>query len=155
MHRFFDGLDRGLRMVVVALTLIMLFVLTLQVFSRYLLGQALSWSEEIALLGFAWIIAISTALVVRNGLHARMSLLPDSLPPTGRALVERIIALCVVGLGIALVRSGIDYMLETRGMLSAASEYPLELLHAVAPGFGILLTIFALERVVYGAGGQR
>ncbi|CAM4295912.1 TRAP transporter small permease protein [Bordetella tumbae] len=155
MHRFFDGLDRGLRMVVVALTLIMLFVLTLQVFSRYLLGQALSWSEEIALLGFAWIIAISTALVVRNGLHARMSLLPDSLPPAGRALVERIIALCVVGLGIALVRSGIDYMLETRGMLSAASEYPLELLHAVAPGFGILLTIFALERVVYGAGGQR
>lgn len=155
MHRFFDGLDRGLRMVVVALTLIMLFVLTLQVFSRYLLGQALSWSEEIALLGFAWIIAISTALVVRNGLHARMSLLPDSLPPKGKALVERIIALCVVGLGIALVRSGIDYMLETRGMLSAASEYPLELLHAVAPGFGILLTIFALERVVYGAGGQR
>ena len=155
MHRFFDGLDRGLRMVAVALTLIMLVVLTLQVFSRYLLGQALSWSEEIALLGFAWIIAISTALVVRNGLHARMSLLPDSLPPKGKALVERIIALCVAGLGIALVRSGIDYMLETRGMLSAASEYPLELLHAVAPGFGILLTVFALERVLYGAGEQR
>jgi len=152
MHRFFDGIDRGLRALAVALTLVMLVILTLQIFARYVLGQALSWSEEVALLGFAWIIAISTALVIRHGLHARMSLLPDALPPKGRAFLERLIALLIACLGIALVRSGIDYMMETRGMLSAASEYPLELLHAVAPGFGILITLFALERAIFGTG---
>lgn len=155
LHRLLDRLDRALRGLAIGLILAMLAILTLQVASRYLWGQAISWSEEIALLGFAWIIAISTALVVRHGLHARMSLLPDSLPPAGRDALERLIALLLAALGMALTRSGIDYVQETGGMRSAASQYPLELLHAVAPGFGILLTLFALERALLGQGAQR
>ena len=41
MHRFFDGVDRGLRALAVTLTLVMLVILTLQIFARYVLGQAL------------------------------------------------------------------------------------------------------------------
>jgi len=150
MTRCFTLLDRVLRGITVTLILAMLVILAIQVASRYLWGQALSWSEEIALLGFAWIIAISTALVMRHGMHARMSLLPDSLPPRGREGLERLIALLLAALGIALVRSGMSYVLETRGMVSAASQYPLEWLHAVAPAFGVLLTLFALERALLG-----
>jgi TRAP-type C4-dicarboxylate transport system, small permease component len=152
LHRYLDVVDRALRYFTVGLTLVMLVVLAMQVASRYILGQALSWSEELALLGFAWIIAISTALGARHGLHARVSVLPDSLPPLGREMLERLIALLVAALGVALIRSGISYVQETRGMVSAALQYPLELLHAVAPGFGVLITLFGLERAVLGRG---
>lgn len=154
LRKVFDALDRGLRGIAVTLALAMLAILFVQVASRYVWGRALSWCEEVSLLGFAWIIVISTAVAVRHGLHARMSVLPDSLPPRGRDALERFIALLLAALGVALIRSGTNYLLETRGMVSAASQYPLELLHAVAPGFGILLTLFALERVLLGPGEQ-
>lgn len=152
MVRLFDRLDRALRAVCIVLVLAMLALLAAQIAARYLWGKSLSWSEELSLLGFAWTIAIATALGVRHGLHARVSALPDALPPGARRLLERGIGMLLALLGAALMVSGWHYVQETRGMLSAAAQYPLEMLHAVAPVFGLLLALFGLERACTGGG---
>src|SRR5690554_1144852 len=68
MSRLLDWLDRFLRGITVALVLAMLVILTIQIASRYVFGKAFSWSEELALLGFAWVIALSTVLALRHGM---------------------------------------------------------------------------------------
>jgi len=151
MRTLLDKLDRLLRGLVVALVAAMLAALALQVGMRYLGGRALSWSEELALLGFTWVVVLASALGIRSGLHARMTMLVDRLPGAASRVMEAVIALLIAALGVAIALAGWEYVQETRGMSSASIGYPVELLHAAAPVFGVLVAVFALERAIFGA----
>jgi len=151
MRTLLDKLDRLLRGLVVALVAAMLAALALQVGMRYLGGRALSWSEELALLAFTWVVVLASALGIRSGLHARMTMLVDRLPGGAARVMEAVIALLIAALGVAIALTGWEYVQETRGMTSASIGYPIELLHAAAPAFGVLVALFALERAIFGA----
>ena len=75
-----DALAHGVRAVVVLLATVMLASLSLQVFCRFVLGQALSWTEELALGCFSWSMLLAIALGLRELFHVRMDLLVDRLP---------------------------------------------------------------------------
>ena len=60
---------------------VMLFCIALQVVMRYVFAQTPSWSEELAILMFAWCALGGLALGVREGFHVRMDLLLDRLSP--------------------------------------------------------------------------
>ncbi len=154
MRKLFDGLDRLLRALAIAIVLGMLAVLALQVGMRYLGGRSLSWSEELSLLGFSWVVVLASALGLRSSLHARMSALIDALPGRSGQALERAVALLVAALGAAMALAGWDYLRETRGMVSASIGYPVEILHAAAPVFGLLVLVFSLERAVLGPAEQ-
>lgn len=148
MRRVFDAFEAILRGIAVALVLFMLCVLALQVVLRYVFGFALSWSEELALLGFAWVVVIATSVGIRRMSHARMDLLVDILPSQIHAAVERLVALMMFALGVYLAVAGWEYVAETQGSKSAAIGFPIEMLYAAAPAFGVLIAIFSLERLM-------
>lgn len=154
MKDMFERLDRLLRAVAVSLILIMLVLLTVQVVMRYVGNIALSWSEELSLLGFTWVIVIGSAVGIRTGLHARMSVLVDNLPDWLQPWLERVIAALVLVLGLVMLTSGWSYVEETRGMFSAAIRYPMAWLYTAAPVFGALLVVFAFERLIYGPAAE-
>ncbi len=147
----FDWLEKLLKMTAVVLVALMLIALAFQVFMRYALAKPLSWSEELALLGFAWVIVISSAIGVRRMTHARMTLLLDLLPKRMHAWAERLVALLLLGIGLFLAHAGWLYVQETRGSFSAAVRYPIEYLYMAAPVFGVLISLFAIERMLPGA----
>lgn len=148
MRRFFDVLERILKLTAVTLVLLMLLALTAQVFLRYVFGQSLSWSEELALLGFAWVIVISTAIGVRRMTHARMDLLLNVLPPLLHKWLERLTSLMLLSLGLFIAYAGWGYLQETRGSTSAAVGFPIEFLYAAGPVFGLLIALFSFERLM-------
>ena len=148
MRRYFDFLEKVLKLTAVTLVLLMLFALAAQVFLRYVFGKSLSWSEELALLGFAWVIVISTSIGVRRMTHARMDLLINVLPAALHKWLERLISLLLLALGLFIAYAGWGYLQETRGSTSAAVGFPIELLYAAAPVFGVLIALFAFERLM-------
>lgn len=148
MRRFCDVIEKALKYAAVVIVLFMLLALAAQVFLRYVFGISLSWSEELALLGFGWVVVIATAIGVRHMTHARMDLLLNVLPPSLHWVLERLIALMLCGLGLFLSYYGWDYMVETRGATSAAIGFPIEFLYALAPAFGALLALFSFERLL-------
>lgn len=148
MRRFCDVIEKVLKYAAVVIVLLMLLALAAQVFLRYVFGVSLSWSEELALLGFGWVIVIATSIGVRRMTHARMDLLLNVLPSSLQWVLERLIALMLCGLGLFLAYYGWDYMVETRGATSAAIGFPIELLYALAPAFGALLALFSFERLL-------
>lgn len=151
--RVFDLLETALKYGAVVLALLMLVALTLQVFSRYLFNYALSWSEELALLWFAWLIVFSGAVGVRRMTHARMSLVIDHLPPFMQRLMQRFIALLLLGLGFYLAYGGWGYFSETIDSVSPAIGFPIGWLYAAAPVFGVLISLFAMERIITAGQG--
>ena len=148
MRRYFDFLEKVLKLTAVTLVLLMLLALSAQVFLRYVFGKSLSWSEELALLGFAWIIVITTSIGVRRMTHARMDLMLNVLPASLHKWLEKLIALLLLVLGLFITYAGWGYFQETRGSTSAAVGFPIEFLYAAAPAFGVLIALFSFERLM-------
>lgn len=143
-----DWLAAATRAAVVIAVVVMLAALAAQVVMRYVFGVALSWSEELALLLFTWVVLLMSAIGVREGFHVRMDLLAARLPPRPRNLLALAIQAGVVASGVFLCWQGGRYLWETRGSVSAAIAYPIELLHLAAPVGGLLIVAFALERLL-------
>jgi TRAP-type C4-dicarboxylate transport system permease small subunit len=144
-------LVRGL---VFVLTSVMFASLALQVAMRYVLGQALSWTEEVALGCFTWTVLLAVALGVRDSIHVRMELLIDRLPPRARHAAEQAILVLVMVLGSFLAWSGTFYVLDAEGATSAATGYPTGWLYAAAPVSGALIAVFAAERIWLAASSR-
>ena len=149
MKRLLEATAATLRWSLIAAVALMLACIALQVVMRYVFGNALSWSEELALLMFSWAALGGLALGVREGFHVRLTLLLEPLPAGARAWAERAIEVLTAALGAYLVWSGWRYVDITRGGTSAAIAYPIELLHGIAPLAGLFVLIFAVERLLF------
>lgn len=135
------------RVAVVLMAAICMSSLIYQVFTRYFLGSAASWTEELALFLFTWIVLLAGSLGVREGFHVRLTVVLDFFPANARLWAERIIILTVVGFGVALLFSGVDYLTRTMGQVSAAVRYPIEALTLAAPVAGALIILHGLPRL--------
>ena len=136
------------RAAIVLLAAVMLVSLALQVLMRYVFGEALSWTEELAVSCFSWTMLFAIALGVRDAIHVRMDLLIDRLHGRARRLAESLILAMICAFGLFLAWSGSNYLQDTQGMTSAAIGFPIGYLYAAAPVTGVLLALFALERIV-------
>ncbi len=149
-RRALDLLARLLRGIITALALGMLLLLTLQVVMRFIVGQALSWSEELALTGFTWAMLLAMALGVRESVHVRMDMLVDAFPEALRRYCDKLVSLLILALGACLAWAGLNYVQDSQGTTSAAVAYPIAYLYAAAPVCGALIVVFALEQLVLG-----
>ena len=84
--RFCDGLLAVTRPIVMALMGLMTVNVLLGVFFRYVVGDALTWTEESSRYLMIWMGFLATALALREGGHVAMDLLLSRLP---RALGKR------------------------------------------------------------------
>ena len=57
------------------------FIVFLQFFTRYVLNDSLSWTEEIARYGLMWIVFIGGAMVTRRNTHIAVELLSNVMGP--------------------------------------------------------------------------
>src|SRR5436309_1170313 len=57
------------------------FIVFLQFFTRYVLNDSLSWTEEIARYGLMWIVFIGGATVTRRNTHIAVELLSNVMRP--------------------------------------------------------------------------
>jgi TRAP-type C4-dicarboxylate transport system permease small subunit len=140
----------ALRWSLIAAMAVMVACVAYQVLMRYVFSRAPSWTEELAVLMFSWAILGALALGVREGFHVGLTMLLDTLGAVGRARAERAIAVLTAALGAYLTWSGWRFLDATLGTKSAAIGYPIEVLHVMALIAGILVLVFALERVIWG-----
>ena len=61
------------------------FIVFLQFFTRYVLNDSLSWTEEIARYGLMWIVFIGGIMVTRRNTHIAVELLSNVMKPGRRA----------------------------------------------------------------------
>src|SRR3569623_3543182 len=57
------------------------FIVLLQFFTRYILNDSLSWTEEIARYGLMWVVFIGGAMVTRRNTHIAVELLSNVMKP--------------------------------------------------------------------------
>lgn len=149
-RRSLDRLTGVLRILIVALAILMLVSLSMQVVMRLVFNEALSWSEELALGCFSWVMMLAIAVGVRDAIHVRMDLLVDLLPMPLRRVLEVLVSMGVAGLGLFIAWAGVRYVVDSFGTTSAAIGYPIAFLYSSAPTGGALIALYALERALLG-----
>ena len=122
---------------------------------RYLLNQPLAWTVELSRILFVWLTFIGAAVAVRDGVHVRVTLAVDLLPPAARRLLARagvVRSLAFLGLMICL---GAYWVYTSAGSTTPALKLPENwAVYGALPAGFALAAYYALRGLIAGPGGK-
>lgn len=119
----------------------------LQVYFRYVVQSALPWSEELSRYLLVYLSFAGGALAYQRGAHVRLELF-RAFPKRQHAVLERFQAACALLLGLALAWGGLSLLLRNVNQNSPAMGVSMGVPNAAIPLCGVLLVLFALERLL-------
>lgn len=115
-------LGRGIAVVAIGL---MVCAILLQVFCRYILGDALPWPEEAAIFLMLWMTAVIAPSAYRRGGFVALEILSSALPKRGAAVLA-LVLLLISGMVLYIgAQMGLSEMSGLAGKFKSASlKYP-------------------------------
>lgn len=132
--------------VVVFLFAVVVFVVSAQVFSRYVLTISIRWADELSRFAFVWLIYIGGAVTIRDGRNVCFDLLLDSRKgKTWKTMFTIVSAISLLFLAL-MTYFGV---LVCKAELTEASpimKWPMAIVTLAIPLGGLLMM---LEQVCY------
>ncbi len=129
--------------------LVMVLLTCWQVFTRYVLKNPSSWSEELVSYMFAWMSLLGASLVTSERGHMNIPLLVDHAGPGLKkfllCLGEVIAFLFSL---IILTFGGVQIARLAMGQMTSSLGVPIGIFYVVLPLCGILNMIFTLMNIV-------
>ena len=128
--------------------LAMVLLVCWQVFTRYVLQNPSSWSEELVSYVFAWMALLGASLVVGERGHMNIPILVERMKPTGRkffAIFAEVIAFLFAA--IILVYGGVQITSLAMGQMTSSLGVPVGVFYIVLPLCGVLNMIYALLNI--------
>lgn len=126
----------------------MTLIIGWQVFARYVLNAAPSWTEQASLLLMLWFILFAAAAGVREGFHIRLSLVQDSLKGSPRKWLKIICHLIVLVFGMFMAWGGAELVAATWHHRIPTLGLPRGLAYLPIAGCGVLIVLFSFEHVL-------
>ena len=125
-----------------------------QVFCRYILNDSPSWTEPGAVMLMSWFIFLGAAVGVRENYHLGFDVLLYVLPKSGKRVLRMISDVVILAFGAGMIWYGSQLValtwnttLPSLGISGAHDYFPVV-------GGGILIALFALERIVKRLSGM-
>ena len=135
----------------VGLFSVILTIILLAVFFRYVVNQSLFWSDEVVRYLFVWFTLLGAALVLRDRRHIRVEYFVEHMPQRLRRVVEFAALLLILAFNGFLVVAGFLWVHETSGASTPALGLPLNwVFYAALPATAVLSCYFAVRRFIAG-----
>jgi TRAP-type C4-dicarboxylate transport system permease small subunit len=131
------------RAVLIILMIIMLVDMMLGVFFRYVVGQALPWSEEVGTLSLIWLTFVGGAIGITRGSHFAIHLFLDRLDPGKQRMLRTAIALLIMLFGVALAPYGLRLTISNSTSITPGLGLNLGVQYASAFIGGVLMICYA------------
>lgn len=144
--KIFHWLDENLEAGLAALLLaVIVTLIAVQVFMRYVMQNSLSWSEELTLWLFVWFIWLATSYAFKRRAHVRVAVLDQVFSPKGQLILNVFNQLLIVGFLVVLVYQclilmNMPFVAKQR---SVVLGMPIQYFYASAP-IGAALSLFRL-----------
>jgi TRAP-type C4-dicarboxylate transport system permease small subunit len=121
------------------------------VYTRYVLDSAASWPEPAAILLSVVLTFFGAAMCYRSGIHMRVTVVRDALPPTGQRVVDLSGEALMVLISVFMVVWGARLSAATWHQVIA--EFPalsVGITYLPIPIGGVLTLLFIAERLLIG-----
>jgi TRAP-type C4-dicarboxylate transport system permease small subunit len=126
---------------------ILIFPVSLQIFSRYTaLIPSYIWTEEMARFFFIWSIMLGAMVGIREGTHFVVDLWPP-LKGRARAALRLVAAVFVLVFALVFLWWGIDFTRFAFNRISELAELPLWYIHLPWPLAGVTWLLFLGEQM--------
>jgi TRAP-type C4-dicarboxylate transport system permease small subunit len=138
---------RVLSWLLAASVAILIFPVSLQIFSRYTaLIPSYIWTEEMARFFFIWSIMLGAMVGIREGTHFVVDLWP-TLAPRAQAALRVVASVFVLVFALVFVWWGIDFTRFAFNRISELAELPLWYIHVAWPLAGATWILFLGEQL--------
>ena len=154
MRRVYERLMVFLQGYSAVLLLVLLGVVLVGVFYRYIVNQALSWYDEFAGYLLVWLTMYGSVVGLVRGKHISFETLVEKLPPRGQRAAEIFDSLCVLGFSVVLMVS--SWLLIREMAEETAVSLPgvkMAWVYSVLPISGALLVLVGVVQLIILFGG--
>ncbi len=145
------ALDRLLEVLVTLVVAVLILDVLWQVFTRLVLRNPSTGTEELATFLLVWVVLLGAAVALNRGAHLGIDYFVSKLPARTRVGTEVIVFLCIAAFSfLVMVVGGIDLvtsMLEL-GQESPALRVKMGYVYLAVPISGCFLTFYALIGLV-------
>lgn len=118
-----------------------------QVFSRYILSNPSSFTDELARYLMIWVGVLGAAYVAGKGNHVAITYFSEKFSPENYKKVKIFIHLTILAfaiLGMLIGGSRLVYITLVLGQLSPALKIPLGVVYSVIPISGVLIIFYKI-----------
>jgi len=148
-------LDRSLELLVIVVVVVLVVDVLWQVFTRFILKDPSTWSEELAVFMLVWVSLLGAAVALNRGAHLGIDYFVGKLTPRKRLYTETFAFLCVALFSFTvMVLGGIKLVTSTLRLqqLSPALGIRVGYVYLAIPISGFFLVLYSViglvERVV-------
>lgn len=137
--RFYRALINLERSLATGLLVAMFVVIMLQVVTRYVFSNPLSWTEELARFLLVWLTFLSAGYVMSRRLHITVDILVARLGRRGTVFVDTFALLVVVVAAASMAIAGVGIAQSAANLLAPATRLPMTVVYGAAVvGFGLI-----------------
>ena len=147
MNLIENRLNSILEKILVVILGVMVINVSWQVFSRYVLANPSSFTDELARYLMIWLGVMGTAYVSGKRLHVAIDILPDKLSPKRQVKLKKIINLIIILFATLIFVVGgskLVYLSYILGQKSAALQIPLYVVYLCIPLSGLCIVFFKM-----------
>lgn len=127
---------------------ILVCIVFMQVFTRYVLKFTPLWSEETSVILLIWLGFVTMAIGVKKGMHLSISALVNLFPKPLQKIIFYFDELAVMIFGVILFIYGKDLAEQTMSSTLPAMQLPEGVLYSILPISGFLIIIYTIMRIL-------
>lgn len=135
-------------MFAVLLAFAMIAIIFTQVFSRTVLGDSLSWSEELGRYVFVWMTFIGASIALERGAHLGIDVVVQMLPEKFQKLLAILMYLLILVLVIVMVKEGMTLVERTAIQKSPAMQIPMSWAYSAIPVSAVLMLVHTVSKII-------
>ena len=148
LSRISDIIDMIINILIVIFFSILIFSCVLQVYTRFVLNRAFTWTEELARYTFIWANLLGAVLCTKKGSHATVTALSDRYSPSLKRKVTIFIQIIITLVALVMIRYGFRVTYLTRNQTSAAMRISMALINASVPICGLFIFIHSFAHLL-------
>lgn len=148
IKKFYHVLMKVEECIFCVILLAMACVVTLQVFFRYVLGDPLTWTEELSRFLFVWLIAFAAGYCVSTREHIRVELVVDMLPKKVQKVLDILMTVLPLGVFVYMIPTCVQFMIQQNRLKSTALRLPYSYVYGAVVVASVLLVIHLIGHLI-------
>lgn len=146
------AIDRGIGAIVEPIAAVILVVevgiLASGVFSRYVLHNAIVWTDELATILFLWLAMLGALIAYRRGEHMRLTALYRRRSRRHQAVFDAIASVVVAAFALELMPSSYAFIIQEQIDLTPALNIPRSYVVSAITVALVLMLLIAIMRLI-------
>ena len=141
MEKFNKYIDKIIFTLIAISFIILILSCVLQVFTRFILNNSLSWTEELSRYAFIWSNFLGAIFCTKKGTHAIVTIITDSIEKKKKIIQNIVINLIVIVYGF-----NVAYAVRTQ--LSPALRVSMSFVYGAAPFSALFILYYSLFNII-------